>query len=109
MAVCSVWHYKTREMVDVYMTSPTGESCIHTPIPEFCNARQNTQRMPSRFYITPFILCSESLKRAASAALPIIAHQPCLGAGSSSLCQACLEWGLAGQRTAPCRELMFPD
>ena len=28
-------------------------SCLHTPIPELCNAILNTCQMPSRFYIIP--------------------------------------------------------
>ena len=36
------------------MTSSEGElSCLHTPIPELCNAILNTCQMPSRFYIIP--------------------------------------------------------
>ena len=38
-------------------TSPSGElSCLHTPIPELCNAILNTCQMPSRFYIIPSIV-----------------------------------------------------
>ena len=40
-------------------TSPSGRvelSCLHTPIPELCNAILNTCQMPSRFYIIPSIV-----------------------------------------------------
>ena len=53
----SEWHYATREIggwIHI-ITSPSGRViiCIHTPLPELCNAIQITGQMPSRFYIIP--------------------------------------------------------
>ena len=42
------WRMKT------WQRARQGElSCLHTPIPELCNAILNTCQMPSRFYIIP--------------------------------------------------------
>ena len=40
--------------METWQRARQGElSCLHTPIPELCNAILNTCQMPSRFYIIP--------------------------------------------------------
>ena len=40
--------------METWQLARQGElSCLHTPIPELCNAILNTCQMPSRFYIIP--------------------------------------------------------
>ena len=40
--------------METWQRAHQGElSCLHTPIPELCNAILNTCQMPSRFYIIP--------------------------------------------------------
>ena len=63
MGLWTEWHYTRRKICGwvhnherearVIMSAKREWFCIHTPIPELCNAIQITGQMPSRFYIMP--------------------------------------------------------
>ena len=90
MGMCSEWHYTTREI--------GGWRCLHTPIPELCNAILNICQMPSCFYIIPSIVNkSQTHLLKPFIARDLMEGHTCMQAKHADVCSGVLFWN-AGMR-----------
>ena len=81
--------------METWQRARQGElSCLHTPIPELCNAILNTCQMPSRFYIIPF-----NVNKSQTHLLKSFIARNLMQAKHADVCSGVLFWTACTRRT----------
>ena len=88
-------HYEGDWRMETWQRARQGElSCLHTPIPELCNAILNTCQMLSRFYIIP----SNVNKSQKTVSSPRSYGGPYMQAKHADVCSGVLFWTACTRR-----------